>query len=327
LLPLAIGWWLRARIHGGVDYVSQFWWVDPYTPELGTIGVSGLVERVFENTMHYGGTHLPLLLAGRANTVVVAIAVVIAAAALVGWGIRLRSPGVAELLFPLYLGLILVWPAVWSGERFLLPAYPLILGYAAEAMAHLARRIRPALTLPVGATAAALVLLLASPALSVGIQNGMSCTMLYRAGDPYPCLHPIWRDFFGVAEWAGESLPEDAVIISRKPRLFYGLSARRGLIYPLSSDPADFFRAVRESGANYLVFDQLGGLSARYLGPILMSRPDAFCILKTTSAGHTALFGILPDAERGLGAPATGVDQAPQFEACPSSYLRLRPVE
>lgn len=321
LLPLAIWWWLRARSLGGVDYVSQFWWVNPYSPELGRIGAMGLVERVFENVVRYGGTHLPLLLVGHVGELAVLLSVVTLLAALIGWGHRLRRPGVAEFFFPLYLGLILVWPAVWSGERFLLPAYPLILGYAAELLVRVARRVRPGAAVPAGIGAVVLVLLLALPTIQKGIAQSITCTSLYRTGEPYPCLGPVWRDFFGIAEWARDSLPDDAVVISRKPRLFYGLSARQGLIYPFSPDPADFFGAVRASGARYLVLDQLGGVSARYLGPVLEAHPDAFCFLHTASSGHAALLGILPESE--WGAAAQGEAGGQGMVLCPSSYRRL----
>jgi hypothetical protein len=323
LLPLALWWWLRARSLGGVDYVSQFWWINPYSPELGRIGIAGLLERILQNGRNYGATHLPLLLVGNAGGVAVLLGVATMAAAVAGWGARLKRPGVAEIFFPLYLGLILVWPAVWSGERFLLPAYPLVLGYAAETVARLARRVRPGAAIPAGAGVVALVILLATPALRQGIRYGTTCTTLYRLGDPYPCLDPVWRDFFGIAEWSSESLPEGAVIISRKPRLFYGLSGRRGLIYPFSSDPEEFFAAVAGSGARYLVLDQLGGVTGRYVGPVLSAYPKAFCFLHTAEAGHAALLGILPE-EEWRGAPSAGADGAAQgFPACPSSYRRL----
>jgi hypothetical protein len=322
LLPLALLWWLRARSMGGVDYVSQFWWVDPYTPELGRIGFSGLLGRIAENALRYGSAHLPLLLVGRVGGVAVGLGIAVTALALAGWVGRLRRPGVTEIFFPLYIGLILVWPAVWSGERFLLPAYPLILGYAAESVVRLARLVRPGAVTPFGAIAVALVLLLSLPALWQGIQMSILCTTLYRAGDPYPCLGPVWRDFFGIAEWSRDSIPADAVVISRKPRLFYGLSARRGLIYPFSTDPEQFFAAVRESGARYIVLDQVGGTTARYIGPILETRPEAFCFLHATESGHAALLGILPAAER-VSDSDHGGDADRGFANCPSDYHRL----
>lgn len=320
--PLALLWWLRARSLGGVDYVNQFWWVDPYNPELGRIGVAEFFERVVTNGRRYLTVHLPLLLVGRVSGAAVWLSVATSLAALVGWGARLRRAGVTELFFVLYLGLILVWPAVWSGERFLLPAYPLLLGYAGGLLAQVVRRYREGWSLPVGAAVVVLLLLLSAPTLADAMRYSTVCVTRYRAGDSYPCLDPASRDFFGVADWARAELPEDAVVISRKPRLFYGLSDRRGLIYPLSTDPEAFFAVVRESGARYLVLDQLTALTARYVGPIVEARPGAFCFLHATEAGHAAVLGILPESEWRGGAEPGDSAGVQGFAVCPASYLR-----
>lgn len=317
LLPLALWWWLRAQGQGGVEYVSQFWSVDPYNPELGRIGVADIFSRIGDNLTNYGMIHLPLLLVGRVGKPIVLLGVLVAAAAAAGWAMRLRRPGVTEFFFPLYLGLILVWPAVWSGERFLLPAYPLLIGYAAEALVALVRRVRAGAVIPFGVGAVALIVMLSMPGIARGMKWGSTCMTLYRTGDRYPCLDPVWRDFYAMAEWAREELPEDAVVISRKPRLFYGLSERRGLIYPFSRDPAEFFATVRESGARYLVIDQVSGTSARYLGPVLRTHRGAFCMLQGAPQGNAALLGILPESEWRDDA-GTEI-----FPACPDSYRRL----
>ena len=52
-----------------------------------------------------------------------------------GWAMSWKvGRAVAEYFFPLYAGLILLWPEVWSGDRFALPLFPLILFYAASAL-------------------------------------------------------------------------------------------------------------------------------------------------------------------------------------------------
>lgn len=323
LAPLALWWWLRARGLGGVDYVGQFWWVDPYSPELGTIGIGDLLTRVLENSSNYLSLHLPLLLTGQAGALSISLGILATLTALIGWVRRLSAPGVTELFFPLYLGLILVWPAVWSGERFLLPAYPLLLGYAAEASRWALDRWRPTLIQPLGIAALLALVLLIGPTLYESIEVSSRCMARYRSGDPYPCLDPAAHDFFRLADWTGAALPEEAVVISRKPRLFYGLSGRRGLIYPLSTDPEVFFDSVRESGARYIVLDQLTALTPRYIGPILEERAHAFCLLHTAEGGYAAILGILPEeswAER-PGAPTSGTGTV-NLTDCPAGYLR-----
>lgn len=320
LLPLALAWTLRDRAHGGIDYVNQFWLVNPYLPELGTIGPLDLLGRILDNARRYATVHLPVLAFGRTGPLPILVAAALAVAGFVGWGLRLRRPGVAECFFPLYIGLILVWPAVWAGERFLLPAYPLLLAYAADAVVRGIGQVGPMARRGIGIGLVGAVMVLSVPALSEGVQVGSYCRGAYRAGDRYPCLMPQWKGFYELADWAGRVLPDDAVVISRKPRLFYALSGLRGRIYPLSTDADQFFALVDEIGARYVVMDEVDRLSYRYLGQIIGQRPGAFCFLNGVSGGLPVLLGILPAAE--MVEPAQPEDGAIRFATCPADYLR-----
>lgn len=317
-VPLALLWWLRSRGQGGVDYVSQFWFVNPYQPELGRIGVVGLLDRILENGSKYVRIHLPILLAGSAGALSLLAAVAAFGLALFGWIKRLRRPGLAELFLPLYIGLLLVWPDVWSGERFLLPALPLLLYYAGDGLARLARLWRRRAALPIAAAALALVVAIGLPATVQGTRISGRCMLDYRVGARYPCLAPAWREFFAIGEWTREALPDDAVVLSRKPRLFYAVSGFRGRIYPFSDQPADLVEAAREAGAHYIITDALGGLSQLYLVPAILSRPDAFCVMHALPGG-TAAIGILPDAAARTDRPR---DPNADVPACSPEFWR-----
>jgi hypothetical protein len=101
------------------------------------------VARVFENVQKYISIHLPILLADGPGPLPFVFGGIIFGLAVYGWAIRLRAARVADLFFPLYLGLIFIWPAIWSGERFLLPAMALLLFYAGDGLVRLARRLAP----------------------------------------------------------------------------------------------------------------------------------------------------------------------------------------
>ena len=155
-------WWIL-RVRGGGDgaYQSEFWMVNPYEPQLGTVTWIQLPARSWANLQLYVGTVLPGEWWSGANArVLAAFGIVMVGLAVSGWVARVRvSPAAAELFVPLYLGLILVWPEVWSGDRFILPLYPLILLYAGESVARAARPLgrggsvrRPRCRLPVVGT-------------------------------------------------------------------------------------------------------------------------------------------------------------------------------
>ena len=348
LAPLAFFWWLRSQTAGGVQYASEFWMVDPYQPALGRVDLSGLLARMGDNLARYATIHLPVLLRGMPSAAAKAMSIGVLGFALFGWMRRVRRRArVAELFLPLYTGLILLWPAVWSGERFLLPVLGLLLAYAGDGVmqAFAPRRagLQPAgggsgppwtrkrrargpasrgslgLRLGMGgllagALAAGAVVLLALPGLAEDVQVGSECTRAWRQGQRYPCLAPAYQDYFGLAEWAGRTLPRDAVVLSRVPRLFYIIGGLQGRNYPMASTTEALLATADSAGARWVVFDGLGGLAQRYLAPAILQRPQAFCIAGAAPSGGAVLFGILPGAARMPDSPPGAPE--PSFAAC-----------
>ena len=295
--PLAIAWWLRNRAVGGTSaYASEFWWVHPYNPSLGTIGPVELLVRIYENVIRYGTERLPSLFfweGAELTVVAVAAVVVLIVLAIVGWAGRLRRPGVAELFLPLYIGLLLVWPATWSGERFLLPILPLLLGYAALALLKITERVRMPVLLPAGAAA------LLAAGMVYGqyglVQLASECRRGYAAGSPAPCLAETWTDLLSIGPLLRGRLPPGSVVIHRKPSLFFVASGYRSRLYPKSPDPQVFFQMVRESGADYVVVDQIADM-APYIHSVVTSANRYFCIVPELSFDNAVLMRIVPDA-------------------------------
>lgn len=321
----ALLWWLRGRALGPSGYVSEFWLVDPYVPALGRIGPGGLLERIVENAGDYTTVHLPILLSGGTAGAIVLLSIITALLALAGWVRRMRSPRLVDFFLLLYVGLILIWPAVWSGERFLLPALVPILYYAAESLRRLVQWLAPRHGFVTGAAAAGLLVLLGLPGLIRAADTSGACMALYRTGERFPCLgSPVWDEFFDVALLAPQALPDGAVVLSRKPRLFYALGGLRGRNYPFSPEPDAFFAAVDSAGARYVVYDGLGGTADAYLRPVLLRRPAAFCLMHVTQITGTVLFGIRPDHARtpDLGDAALREAYSPSFSSCDESYWR-----
>jgi hypothetical protein len=243
---------------------------------------------------------------------------------LFGWIRRLKHPQVAELFLPLYIGLLLVWPAVWSGERFLVPALPLILFYAAEGLQRIALRVQPSAVRWAGYAAAGFVLLMAIKPMQAAVELGTTCTRLYMAGDRYACHPEEWKDFFHTAELAGQVLPPNAVVLSRKPRTFWAVSGWvPGRNYPLNSEPDSFFVAANKAGARYVVVDRLDALSQRYLLPVILRRPEAFCIMYGLGPDRTAMLGILPSAATMKNREANSDGQI-AFNVCGPDYWRSK---
>lgn len=328
LTPLVFWWWWRARTQGGVDYVSQFWFINPYVPEQGRVGFMDLVRRVLDNNEAYFKWHIPMLMVGLKFPVLIGLSIVTALLALYGWARQLRYPRVAEIFLPLYIGLLYLWPSVWSGERFILPAMPLILYYAGMGILRIGRNVRVLRTVPVAAVATATIIIIGFPALSTNVRWGMMCMSLFQLGDRYACHMPDWKDFFAMAEFSATALPDDAVILSRKPRLLHAFNNRPGVIYPMFRDPDSLFATADRVGARYVILDHVDNVSQVYLTPVLFARPHAFCIVSSLGPDRTALLGIKPGASQmpNRVEDTAGGRAAISFEICGPEYWKSEAV-
>jgi len=323
-LPASL-WWLRGSVLGGSEYASEFWLVDPYQPHLGTMGLGGLLDRLNGNLVAYVTRIVPAGVVGDQGPIIPPLGIGLGLVTLVGWIRALRERvGVAELFFPLYFGLILLWPPAWSGDRFALPLLPLIFFYAGVAFLWLLGSFsvkvrRPALAI--------LVLLFALPAGQqwyLMAKGAGSCRELTRIGDSRECLSSAQGEYFALAEWSGENLPEGAVVTTRKPRMFFLMSGVKAQSIPLVKDPDEFLDRVREGGSRYLSLDLLDGMSGYYVYPVLLERLSTFCgLVEVGATGQigTQLLGF-DQADEGTGEEGIASRALPR---CPGEMFRASP--
>jgi len=325
-VPAAL-WWLRGRVLGGSAYVSEFWMVNPYQPELGTVGPWGLVVRVKENLVAYVTFFLPSGVVGQGRSFLLPLGVGLGLVTLLGWVRALRErASAAEFFFPLYFGLILLWPPAWSGDRFALPLLPLMFFYAGTAVLWLTD------SLPVRVrqgAAALLVLALAFPAARQWQRTSAGaelCRELTRLGFPRECLSEARREYFAVAEWSGENLPDGAVVTTRKPRIFFLMSGVKAVSIPLVTDPDEFLARVREGGSRFILLDILDTISEFYVFPVLLDRFPDFCgMVEVGVPGEagTQLLGLVEGVQ--------GVDPDQEdsgyLPGCPEDMVRTDPLE
>lgn len=313
----AAWWFLRARhAVGDGAYSREFWMVDPYQPDLGEIGLFGLVPRAVENAVGYLVSHLPAALTGSGEGLALA-GVAVGALAVIGWARAVaREPGPVELFVPLYFGLILVWPVVWSGDRFVLPLVPIVIVYAGEALGWAVARFRAEIAVPAMATG--VLVLLTVQGAGVAYASGVSgdCRAAARVGGPWACSGTGMVQFTEAARWAGENAREGAVTLTRKPRIWYAMGGTPTRTYPFLSDPDSLLAAAEGAGATYVVLDVVAG-QARLLASAIAARPAAFCSVAGFGGGagglRTELLGILP-AE---GGDPTDADEV-TLASCPA---------
>ncbi len=317
-------WWsVRGSGEGVAQYGTEFWMVDPYDPAQGTIGLLGLFPRILENLEGYALGHIPAGIVGAETPALALVGVTLCGAALAGWLISLRSDrGVAELFFPLYTGLVVLWPTVWGGDRFALPLFPLLLLYGAVVLRTVSRRMPP---VPAQLLAAGVVLMILVPAVGQRLREsaqGAQCRAVAESRGVWSCYGPRIEAFMSAAAWAKTGLPEGSVVLSRKPRHFFVYSGLPSRAFPFIPEPAAQLELADEVGARYVLLDQWDGLAARNVGGAVRAMPGAFCYIRAfgeVQQGGAQLLGILPPAARA--SPAPQEDGSGALRSCPPDYV------
>ena len=134
--------------------------------------------------------------------------------------------------------------------------------------------------------------LLVQPTLRQAVRYGAICRDRIANGNEFGCMEDIFGDFLRLAQSTKGKLPENSVVISRKPTLFYLNSGYRSRMYPLYTEPDSLFTEARRIGAHYLVADNISDLAPIYLHPILTKNRDDFCVVPGLSNANAVLMKI-----------------------------------
>lgn len=327
-------WFLRGR---GVEqegaYAREFWMVDPYRPELGEIGLAGLVGRAFDNASLYLTEWLPHTFGGGEVGVMGVLVLLLALLALLGWGRAMKHrAGLAEWFAPSYTGLILLWPSVWGGERFALPLIPLILLWAGEGLEYLVLRAAASRVADVSARhrVASVAVAAASVTLLLPLGQGVisasrqaaDCRRAAELAGPWACGGLSMVEFADAALWSGGNLPAEAVVLTRKPRIWHAMSGLASRVYPFVANGDTLLLVADRSGARYVVLDLVAS-QADLLAQAIGERLGAFCSVATFGRGgggiRTELLGVLPPEQRDLSRSADQDDAV--VRACPDGFV------
>lgn len=305
-VALNVPWLMRNQAVGtGYGYFDWLLMRDPYQIELGRMTLGELLGRLGTNTGIYGQGIIPRMLFPtldqwsftNAGWVVCAV---LGAPALTGWLIetfRNRSP--EGWYVAVFLAMVLLWPTAWADVRLLLPLLPLLLFYTVQGSAHLigkaTGRNKPVLLL-------AVVTGLLVPTLSSSIggwRQAVAVNKAYAAGDRLAGYDPAWRSFFGAARWVRHNTPQQAVVVSRKPSLFYLESERKTFCYPFTANRDSVVHEI--SKADYVMVEPVSGTAQRYLIPAIEPQLDKrFRIVYQAGSPPTYVLQVIkedPDAK------------------------------
>ena len=311
LLLFAVPWLVHSfTTPGGNPYFRQFLLVNPYYPEFGTLDAGGLFLRVRYNAVEYFRQILPLSILPipyrstyspfSVQQVLLPWPIAMALVGLLFGGIlrgMWRKDVVAWSVLASLL-LVLLWPPIWAGNRFLVPLVPLcflLIAQGAHALAEipvLRRSLRASLRR--GAAFALVAFLLLVSVVSIAKYGAET--------KQYP---PEWKDYFDAVEWIRAHTAEDAIVIDRKAIFVEWIARRESRSFPREPDVEKMLDFLRESGAEYIVYPSLPYDDIqRFLVPAVASLSDYLTVEATFGEADepTAfLFRFHPEGGQNVG--------------------------
>lgn len=286
-VALGIPWFLRGQSLGGSSYLTQLFLVNPYRPEEGSMALGNWFTRFGNNLGRYLGKEIPNGLFPSVEVDytpdaegVIIYGILIMAVAIFG---LIKLPNYRLLLAGYLLGsfgILLLWPDVWFGVRFILPLIPILLFlflYGIYAFADFVLR-------KLGSKKSPNPLLLM---ISILVFLPQLKLLAQKAKEPY---QDAFQRYFETAVWANQNIPEDAVVCTRKPGLFYLFAARKAAQFANTPDYNMLFADLDSNKITHIVIDQLGyRQTGVYLVPAIQDNPEKFEVLNLSQKPETYL--------------------------------------
>ena len=287
-------WALRNYLAGGEG--SRYFQVlvakNPYDPDLGTLGVVDVLNRIVVNFLAYVGGFLqenilPALVGSWSRPVFRWPFSLLMMAVMVLGGYRLRRRALLLNLYLLgYAVVCLLWPEVWRSGRFMVPVAPIAAVYFVSG----AMRVLGYLKVK---RLAALVVCAAIAATNLySVSQYAARERGYTVG---------WANYISTAVWARENTGPDALFLCRSAYLYYVFSGRKAIGYPFTRDCEAMRDYLAKWRPDYIVIDnELGFPQTQvYLLPVLITMEDELESAYATGEPINAVFKFTPAGSGG----------------------------
>lgn len=273
LIVGVLPWFIRGQKLGGGSYLNQLTLINPYQPNLGRADFGDFVDRFFTNFERYITWEIPSAIfpikqpqyGGEATAAEWAVGLIVLA--LMVYGI-IQTGKYKWLLLGYVLatfGILMIWPSVWIGVRFMVPMIPILLIALFNALQIIITKVSVAS----GKRSFNPLLLLVFLFFSISPVNALN----EQAKAPYT---PAWKNYFAMAKWVNRNLDNGVVISCGKPALFYLEAETFTMRYKFAQNPAELIKDLEEKQVDYVVVDQVYGNTFRYLVPAIRQYPNRF---------------------------------------------------
>jgi hypothetical protein len=288
-ITLATPWIIRGQKLGGSSYIKPMVMINPYRAELGNADLIDYFNRIVANISRYitreiPNSSLPFIEVDYLSEInpiewLIGLPILI----LIVYG--LYKLGRRGLIIICYLattfGILLLWPEVWTGVRFVLPVVPLLLFaliiglYYGMTYIHLSLKAKPDYHI--------LIILVFGLTFIFPIQS-----IHEKAKFDYP---NAWINYFNVADWFKRNNIKDAVVICRKPMLFHINSGTYTSTFKYSNDEKEVLDDLKRKQTDYVILDNLGYRQTyEYLFPVINNQNEYFQMVYNLENPDTYLF-------------------------------------
>jgi len=280
LVILALPWNIWTQIHGGSSYFHQLISKNPYSPYLGTVSLSDMVQRAIFNFKGYFFSYIPDVYLpdfinftrklSQGQSIFLGVLLIIPL--LVGYFVRLvRKRSLMEFYLLGYMGTLLLWPEVWLTNRFLVGIVPFIIFYFLLGFREIPILLKwqSSISKPL---LQFVFLILLIPTLW-GQLNFQNAQTIYTSD---------WKNYFAAAEWVKNNTSPETIVACRKPYLFYIRSTRKTVKFKFSRKAEEILDDFRKKKVDILIYDGFFRFATtrRYLGPVIRKYPNRFAVLK-----------------------------------------------
>lgn len=287
--------YIRNKIVGvSGGYTQELIKVNPYRPELGDLDFVGFLNRLEFNFLRYLGKELPHGLLtfkeveaqGIPDFINYLAGGLIVILVLLGWYSLKKYKEFLLVYIPGTFAILLMWPEVWYGIRFMVSLLPFLIILASLGIYFILEKIKgEKLFIP---------LLLVITIWQTGefqkdaLQKPTTKFLhAYRNSD-YP---PAFKNYVELAKWASFNLPKGSLVACRKPEIFHLFYKGPAGGYPHTENQQEFLEGMKTSKSKYLVIDQLGYSStARFAVPAIQNNPDYFKFVHKIDQPETYIF-------------------------------------
>lgn len=316
-----VPWQVRSQRLGGSSYTKQLLSVNPYRPELGAMKATDWKDRIWANAKRYFVREVPgaimpwtsrpgnFPVAWAKEWPMAALLVVLVLAGL--WSVAMQWRLLVLALVVMNGFLLLLWPQVWFGVRFILPLLPLLVFLALLGvympLSRMALRFnKPAWLAWVAVVPLAIAYLIPLNEKVLAEGRDYTTERITQLAREYQLrmdnrtrqAHALsvaalevdrtnpyadkFDEYIRMARWVRANTPRDAstVVCCRKQSLFYLFADRYVTGFAKDLDPRAVIADLERRRVSHVVVDQMGFADVgRYLVPAVQQDPAKFPIL------------------------------------------------